>query len=71
MMIFITSYVGGNFVHIQRDDIVSVQILIVFGANLKALDSHRRTPLDQVANKSGSVASLLETLLADPGFIHR
>lgn len=50
---------------------LSACILIVFGADLKALDVFRETPHDKVVGQKWPLTKLLESLLAGPGFIQR
>ena len=45
--------------------------MIAFGADLKVVDGFRLTPYDKLMNQEGPLRTLMESLLADPGFINR
>ncbi len=46
-------------------------MLIAFGANLKVVDGFRQTPYEKLMDQEGPLRTLMESLLADPGFINR
>ncbi len=50
---------------------MSVKILLVFGASLKIVDLFRQTPYDMIADEEGPLRNLMDTFVANPGFIKR
>ena len=60
------------FLFVQRADLQTVKLLLIFGANIDAINEQKKTPLDFLINKGGDkkfleVIELLKSLDAKHG----